>query len=117
MHVPMLDAAFVGDSMTTRNVLTGVTGLKLHPRLLCNPTRPSTPLDQGSRSTPLGYSPAMGLPGTAVHRKRSGSSAPQPPSRRIATTTNESMVTPLVRRLDFGYFVRPADESGTGDAR
>jgi len=27
------------------------------------------------------------------------------------------MTTPVVRRLDFGYFVRPADETGTGAPR
>jgi len=26
------------------------------------------------------------------------------------------MANPVVRRLDFGYFVRPADETGTGRA-
>ena len=31
MHVPGLDALFLGDTMTTRNVLTGATGPKPAP--------------------------------------------------------------------------------------
>ena len=31
VHVPALDALFLGDAMTTRNVLTGVTGPKPAP--------------------------------------------------------------------------------------
>ena len=31
MHVPAVDALFLGDTMTTRNVLTGVTGPKPAP--------------------------------------------------------------------------------------
>ena len=31
MHVPAVDALFIGDTMTTRNVLTGVTGPKPAP--------------------------------------------------------------------------------------
>jgi glyoxylase-like metal-dependent hydrolase (beta-lactamase superfamily II) len=31
MHVPAVDALLLGDTMTTRNVLTGVTGLKPAP--------------------------------------------------------------------------------------
>jgi glyoxylase-like metal-dependent hydrolase (beta-lactamase superfamily II) len=31
VHVPAVDALFIGDTMTTRNVLTGVTGPKPAP--------------------------------------------------------------------------------------
>lgn len=31
VHVPAVDALFLGDTMTTRNVLTGVTGPKPAP--------------------------------------------------------------------------------------
>ncbi|HWF42767.1 MAG TPA: MBL fold metallo-hydrolase [Acidothermaceae bacterium] len=45
VHVPMVDAAFVGDTMTTRNVLTGATGPKPAPFTL-QPEEAINSLDQ-----------------------------------------------------------------------
>lgn len=45
VHVPMVDAVFLGDAMTTRNVLTGVTGPKPAPFTL-RPDEAITSLDR-----------------------------------------------------------------------
>jgi glyoxylase-like metal-dependent hydrolase (beta-lactamase superfamily II) len=45
VHVPAVDALFVGDAMTTRNVLTGVTGPKPAPFTL----EPGQAIDSLSR--------------------------------------------------------------------
>lgn len=45
VHVPTLDVAFVGDAMTTRNVLTGATGPKPAPFTL-QPDEAMTSLDR-----------------------------------------------------------------------
>jgi glyoxylase-like metal-dependent hydrolase (beta-lactamase superfamily II) len=45
VHVPMVDALFLGDAMTTRNVLTGVTGPKPAPFTL-HPDEAITSLDR-----------------------------------------------------------------------
>jgi glyoxylase-like metal-dependent hydrolase (beta-lactamase superfamily II) len=45
VHVPMVDALFLGDAMTTRNVLTGVTGPKPAPFTL-HPDEAVTSLDR-----------------------------------------------------------------------
>ena len=45
VHLPVIDALFVGDTMTTRNVLTGVTGPKPAPFTL-NPEQAVTSLDR-----------------------------------------------------------------------
>jgi glyoxylase-like metal-dependent hydrolase (beta-lactamase superfamily II) len=45
VHLPVIDALFVGDTMTTRNVLTGVTGPKPAPFTL-NPDQAVASLDR-----------------------------------------------------------------------
>jgi glyoxylase-like metal-dependent hydrolase (beta-lactamase superfamily II) len=45
VHVPVIDALFIGDTMTTRNVLTGVTGPKPAPFTL-NPDQAVASLDR-----------------------------------------------------------------------
>lgn len=61
VHLPVIDALFVGDTMTTRNVLTGVTGPKPAPFTL-NPEQAVTSLDriQGIDATWMlpGHGPA-----------------------------------------------------------
>ncbi|BCJ36663.1 MBL fold metallo-hydrolase [Actinocatenispora thailandica] len=61
VHVPQVDAVFIGDTMTTRNVLTGVTGPKPAPFTL-DPEQAIASLDRiadtGARWLLPGHGPA-----------------------------------------------------------
>lgn len=61
VHVPEVDAVFVGDTMTTRNVLTGVTGPAAAPFTL-HPDEALASLDKLSGLTATWVLPGHGAP-------------------------------------------------------
>jgi glyoxylase-like metal-dependent hydrolase (beta-lactamase superfamily II) len=80
VHVPAVSALFVGDALTTRNVLTGETGPRLAPFTL----EPAQALASLDRLAGIGgCSRVTATRGRAASRRRSGSSGNAP--RRAAS--------------------------------
>ena len=71
VHVPALDALFLGDTMTTRNVLTGVTGPSRR-RSRSSRSRLSRRSAGSRASMPPGCCLGTGQRGTAAFPRRSG---------------------------------------------
>ena len=79
-HVPMADAIFMGDAMTTRSVVTGVVGPALGPFTVDPYRRPR-------RSAPsMGWRPVESCPATAILDRRPARSPPPDPGASRAAS-------------------------------
>ena len=77
IHVPSVDALFVGDALTTGHVLTGATGPAPAPFTM-DPARRGSHSPGSRPSPPRGCFPAMAPHGAAARPRRSASTEPQP---------------------------------------